>query len=407
MGKSLAELEAAFRTQYPKKANREVKKEENVQESREVKRFADIQASSNAKDKKKVEDFADIKVTQSTKNTKGAKSLADIQAAQSTQEPKGVKSFADIQAAAVAKNAKGVKDFADIQTTQSAPESKGVKSFADIQAASSAKNTKDVKDFTDIQTTSSAKDSKGVKSFADIQATQGTQESKGVRSFADIQATSSVKDSRGAKGLADIQVTSSMQDTRGNKKSVKKNGAINCTPRAFFISEIIFYISLVTIILFTVLFSGGLLGDKALGGRRFIEMSTSSMESVYPKGSLLIVQEVDTSKLEVGDDISFVKDALVSVTHRIVEVREDEETQTQTFVTQGVDNPSDEDEVLAGNVIGRVDSSISGLGSVLSGITRNLNYIIGTFVVLMVGSFGIKLFWRHDIARTKRELVEE
>jgi len=374
MGKSLAELEAAFRTQYPKKDNREVKKEENVQESREVKRFADIQASSNAKDKKKVEDFADIKVTQSTKNTKGAKSLADIQAAQSTQEPKGVKSFADIQAAAVAKNAKGVKDFADIQTTQSAPESKGVKSFADIQAASSAKNTKDVKD---------------------------------VKDFTDIQTTSSAKDSRGAKGLADIQVTPSMQDTRGNKKSVKKNGAINCTPRAFFISEIIFYISLVTIILFTVLFSGGLLGDKALGGRRFIEMSTSSMESVYPKGSLLIVQEVDTSELEVGDDISFVKDALVSVTHRIVEVREDEETQTQTFVTQGVDNPSDEDEVLAGNVIGRVDSSISGLGSVLSGITRNLNYIIGTFVVLMVGSFGIKLFWRHDIARTKRELVEE
>jgi signal peptidase I, archaeal type len=370
MGKSLAELEAAFRTQYPKNANREVKKEENVQESREVKRFADIQASSSAKDKKEVEDFADIKVTQSTKNTKGAKSLADI------------------QAAASAKNTKGVKGFTDIQTTQSAPESKGVKSFADIQAASSAK------------------ESKGVKSFADIQATQGMQESKGVRSFADIQATPSVKDSRGAKGLADIQVTSSMQDTRDSKKRVKKNGAINCTPRAFFISEIIFYISLVTIILFTVLFSGGLLGDKALGGRRFIEMSTSSMESVYPKGSLLIVQEVDTSELEVGDDISFVKDALVSVTHRIVEVREDEEAQTQTFVTQGVDNPSDEDEVLAGNVIGRVDSSISGLGSVLSGITRNLNYIIGTFVVLMLASFGIKLFGRQEAVRPKRVLAE-
>jgi signal peptidase I, archaeal type len=343
MGKSLLEIEAAFRERYPQNTN----KTENVQ--------------------------AEKTVAQESKNTKEAKRFEDIQPKQVEKPVSSVRDFRDIQPKQETKSVSGARDFRDTQQKQETKPASSVRDFRDIRLKQEAKTVSDARDFRDTQQKQETKPVSNVRDFRDIRSTQETNPVSNVKDFRNIQPKQEAKLASGGKGIKLFQAP----------------------PQAFLISEILFYFSLVAIILCTVLFSGGLLGDRALGGRRFVEMSTASMESVYSNGSLLIVQELDASELKVGDDISFVKDALVSVTHRIVEVREDEETQARTFITQGVDNPSDEEEVLAGNVIGRVDKSISGIGSVLSGVTRNLNYVIGVFIALMIVSFAIKLFWRE------------
>ena len=255
-------------------------------------------------------------------------------------------------------------------------------------------NTTRVKSFKDIQVGSEAKETRKAKDSEDVSIiNKEAKERQGVKDFRNIPVSTNANTKKTTKKPR----TRSFKDILVKRFSSGKSGDKVCTPRAFMISEIIFYSSLAAIILCTVLFSGGLLGDRAVGGRRFVEMSTPTMASVYPPGSLLVVEEVPVSELQIGDDISFVKDALVSVTQRIVDIEEsdDDGTEKHVFVTRGVDDANDEEEVQAGNVIGRVSSSIPRLGTVLSQATRNLNVIIGVFIAFMISSFAIKLFWRE------------
>jgi len=173
--------------------------------------------------------------------------------------------------------------------------------------------------------------------------------------------------------------------------------------RAFIISEVIFYVALIAMVLCTGLFFSGNLPGRMIGNSRFFEMLTPSMESVYPQGSLLIVGEMPAEELQVGDDISYVKDTDTVVTHRIVEIKENYgETGEPTFITRGVDNPANDPEaVLAKDVIGRVNNSIPVLGAILSWVARYLLFILVAFLIFMTGSFGIQIFWRMN-KRAKR-----
>jgi signal peptidase I, archaeal type len=173
--------------------------------------------------------------------------------------------------------------------------------------------------------------------------------------------------------------------------------------RAFIISEVIFYVALIAMVLCTGLFFSGNLPGRMIGNSRFFEMLTPSMESVYPQGSLLIVGEIPAKELQVGDDISYVKDTDTVVTHRIVEIKENYgETGEPTFITRGVDNPANDPEaVLAKDVIGRVNNSIPVLGAILSWVARYLLFILVAFLIFMTGSFGIQIFWRMN-KRAKR-----
>jgi len=167
---------------------------------------------------------------------------------------------------------------------------------------------------------------------------------------------------------------------------------------AILISEIIFYVALIAMVLCTGLFFSGNVGNKTIGNYRFLEMLTPSMQSVYPKGSLLLVDEVPIDELNIGDDISYIKDDFTIVTHRIEQIEEDYKgTGTRAFVTKGIDNPvNDPDEILAEMVIGRVSKSIPVLGAVLSWVARNLLFILMAFLILMTCSFGIKIFWHKN-----------
>ena len=201
-----------------------------------------------------------------------------------------------------------------------------------------------------------------------------------------------------AKSLAEIEATfraKYKQEAIEIKASDNRKQAR--AKKAFIISDVIFYFALVAMVLCTALFSRGAMGEQALGSYRFFEILSTSMDSVYPKGSLVITREVHPSELRVGDDITFIKSTGMPITHRIVEIKENYEgTSERAFVTKGVNNATaDEEVVIDGNVLGKVTTSLPGAGALLAWLGENLWSIILMFVCLMVSSFSIKIFWRE------------
>nr|WP_275982282.1 signal peptidase I [Ohessyouella blattaphilus] len=164
--------------------------------------------------------------------------------------------------------------------------------------------------------------------------------------------------------------------------------------RTALISDIIFYFAMVAMVICAVLFSRGAMGTQSFGGYQFREVLSTSMESVYPRGSLLIIKQVPINDLVVGDDITFGRDSLNIITHRIVEIEENYEgSGKRAFITKGTENKNaDTGVVLADNVIGKVVKGIPRLGKWLSWLGSNLWAILAVFLSLVVFSFFLKLF---------------
>ena len=177
---------------------------------------------------------------------------------------------------------------------------------------------------------------------------------------------------------------------------IKRRGGNTYPPHVLLASEGIFYFALIAMVLCTGLFFSGNIRGRETGNPKFLEMLTPSMQSVYPKGSLLLMEEVSIEELQKGDDISYEKAGeVITITHRITEIQENYEgLGKRAFVTKGVENPvNDQDIVLAENVLGRVRSSVPVLGGVLGWVARNMFFILIAFLILMTCSFGMKIFW--------------
>ena len=128
---------------------------------------------------------------------------------------------------------------------------------------------------------------------------------------------------------------------------------------------------------------------------------TSSMNSVYPKGSALVVKATDPNELVVGNDITFFSASTSIITHRIVEIHEDFIGRGQrAFVTKGVDNPSpDRDYVQAHNVVGKVVFFVPGVGEFLWTLQSKLHMII----IFFIAGVGFSIFLNMTLGETLRE----
>jgi signal peptidase len=94
---------------------------------------------------------------------------------------------------------------------------------------------------------------------------------------------------------------------------------------------------------------------------------TGSMEPTHSPGDVVVVQPVDTDRVDVGDVITFqpVSGDPTLVTHRVVGVLRADGAVTG-FVTRGDANPIDDDPILPDQVMGRVVYSIPLVGHLTS-----------------------------------------
>ena len=120
---------------------------------------------------------------------------------------------------------------------------------------------------------------------------------------------------------------------------------------------------------------------KIRGAQMFTVLS-GSMEPNFPTGSLIYVDPIDYTKLEVGDVITFLLDEDVVATHRIVDIIIDETNpQTIRFQTKGDANETIDGKLVHHkNVIGTPIVTIPYLGYFICYIQSPL----GIFVVLIL-----------------------
>lgn len=175
------------------------------------------------------------------------------------------------------------------------------------------------------------------------------------------------------------------------KKAEKKKKSI--------FGDLLFYGVLAALIVGVIILAGnGGQGPRSFAGFTVQTVLTSSMESVYPKGSLVISRYTEPATLEIGDDITFMTNETTTVTHRIIGIVEDyAETGQRAFQTQGVMNAEpDSNLVPAVNVVGKVVFHSHAAGKAVDFVKSYWPLLLFFLVILAVLTRVLLYIYRRD-----------
>ena len=170
------------------------------------------------------------------------------------------------------------------------------------------------------------------------------------------------------------------------------------------VKNALFYTVLVAFVTAAFLYSNGTAGS-ARGPRDWFGYSvmlvlSGSMHSVMPEDSLIVTHRVDPAKIEVGDDIAFLRQDGETVTHRVIEIVDSfSNTGKRGFRTQGTENPSpDKETVGADNVIGKVVFHNYPIGRAVVLLRSNLLLIAiaAVMAALAIGFLAALKYARKD-----------
>jgi signal peptidase len=162
------------------------------------------------------------------------------------------------------------------------------------------------------------------------------------------------------------------------------------------VSNALFYVAIIGAVLLVFVASGEMSGGpRMIGGYAYFVVLSGSMQKEIPVGALVITHRIDPNELQIGDNISFMKSANTTMTHKIIGIYEAYCSDgSRGFQTQGVNNPQpDKDMVEAANVVGKVILSVPGAGQALSVLSNNIILAILFFGLLLLLSFTLPLFF--------------
>jgi len=164
------------------------------------------------------------------------------------------------------------------------------------------------------------------------------------------------------------------------------------------IADWLFYATLIGILIGVFIWSRSDRDAIWINDHTVKNVLTGSMEPEIPQGALIIINRLNPSELQVGDDITFAAGENITFTHRILSVYENySNTGGFGFQTYGINNDSpDEGIVTESNVVGRVVHVIPFVGNVVTFmqvIINNAMYlalILGFIVIIWLLSFAIR-----------------
>ena len=176
--------------------------------------------------------------------------------------------------------------------------------------------------------------------------------------------------------------------------------------------KILKYIVLTILVILALLFISIFIQTKVspnkipsiFGYKPFIVLS-GSMETELYKGDLAIVKVVDANTLKENDIIAFKDQDNYVVTHRIIEIVNN--NGTKSFVTKG-DNNNNEDSgtVSMDSVEGKYISKISGFGNVLLVMQKPITLAITLIIIVVVGFLWIVLD-NNKLSSDERKELEQ
>ncbi len=143
---------------------------------------------------------------------------------------------------------------------------------------------------------------------------------------------------------------------------------------------------------------------SVFGYKPFVVLS-GSMETEIYKGDLVIVKKIDAKDLKENDIIAFRDDENYVVTHRIVEIINND--RNIQFTTKGDNNNiKDDGYVIARQIEGIYKFKIAGLGNVVLFMQRPSTLII-TLVLIFIGGFAFIAIDNNKLSADEKEALEE
>ena len=149
------------------------------------------------------------------------------------------------------------------------------------------------------------------------------------------------------------------------------------------VSAALFYGLLLCLVAAAVLVSRG--DKRPVFGYSLMNVWTGSMAPAMPPGSLVIIKRVDPAAIEIGDIVTYMKDAETSVTHRVIGITENfEGSGERGFETQGDDNGTPDFAIVpAVHIVGVVKAHVPKVGDWLEWLRGHL-ILAGGFVLGLV-----------------------
>lgn len=174
-----------------------------------------------------------------------------------------------------------------------------------------------------------------------------------------------------------------------DSKDLKKGGAARIA------SNVVFYAVLALTVLGAIILTSNDSKPRSIFGYSYFSVTTTSMQSEIPKGSLIITKSVDPADIQINDDITFWVSETQTVTHRVIEIYEDYAGSGQRgFKTKGIENSAaDNGIVAAGDVVGVVRVTVPKVGAVLSYIKSKLWLVAAALFLLVILSLCTKIFF--------------
>jgi len=206
-----------------------------------------------------------------------------------------------------------------------------------------------------------------------------------------------------AEGIPTPEAKVTIKEKQPLSKPIRKH-------RHSLIKSFLYYGLLIAIVV-TAYFVGNTTKNqpRTVFGYSVFTVLTGSMRSEIPEGSLIITKYTDPNQIEVGDDITYLREDLSTVTHRVVEIYENyNNSGVRGFRTKGIDNPMVDTFIIhPNNILGVVVFHVAGVGSFLVYVQQNplLIVLIGIILIALVYTIRYICWNRKSRRKFKSKMI--
>lgn len=150
--------------------------------------------------------------------------------------------------------------------------------------------------------------------------------------------------------------------------------------------------------------------EKGLFGYRMFKVETGSMIPKYLINDVILVKEMDTNNIQIGDDVTYKAETGqmkgMIVTHQVIEKGEKEGR--QYFYTKGIANDTKDPIIYEDQIIGVVEKKIYTLSFIINLISILFSNIYSLYFCIVI-PLTIYIFFKvvHSTDRRERKIIQK
>lgn len=136
-------------------------------------------------------------------------------------------------------------------------------------------------------------------------------------------------------------------------------------------------------------------------------IETTSMEPTLNVNDVIIIKRCKEENLKKGDIITYKINGEI-ITHRIVEIVQEEITGTNQYITKGDNNNvEDEDYVLFSDIEGKMIMKIPKLGSIVGFMKNGIIIILIILIFLIIYLNRVEMKEKSEARREKKRIEDK